>query len=252
MSHIEAITLDELWQSAPTADQQFDPQRLGEVPTLARQYFTGAIAPNAPLFRAARITMRGEMKLGARWLPFEATQVIHGERGFIWQAKMRMGIVTIRGSDRFVDCEGYGQWRLLGLIPLASDGPNPDMNRSAAARFRIESMWLPSMLVDNAQWNASSEDELEVIVDIGPYSGSHRLTLGAEGRVRTAVMQRWGKMPGSDTYSEAPFGAIIEDYATFEGYTVPSKVRVGWHPSVDGFEAGGEFWRGQIEAMEFR
>ena len=76
--------------------------------------------------------MHGEIKL-KRWLAFSAEEVICWDRGFIWQASVRMGALTIRGSDRFIDGQGAMNWKLFGLVPFIT-ASGPDISRSAAGR----------------------------------------------------------------------------------------------------------------------
>ena len=246
------VTLEALWRSAAPTDRRFDRSACRDLPAPARRYLEHAIPDGAPLYRAARLTMRGEMKLGPRWRRFRAEQVIHSARGFIWAARMRVGALPVSGSDRFVDGEGVGAWRLFGAVPVASDGPSPDMNRSAAARFRIESMWLPSILIGEATWTEPAADRLTVGLAPFGYEGTHELALDGDGRVVRATMQRWGKPPGREGFVDAPFGGLVEGYATFSGYRLPSRLRVGWFPTGDGFAPDGEFWRATVASITFR
>jgi hypothetical protein len=71
------------------------------------------------------------------------------------------------------------------------------------------------------------------------------------GRLRSLRMQRWGN-PEGDAFRSLDFGAHVEDEASFGAYTIPSRLRVGWHIRDQGFSADGEFFRVTIDAADFR
>jgi hypothetical protein len=71
------------------------------------------------------------------------------------------------------------------------------------------------------------------------------------GRLESSKMLRWGNT-GDGTFRLAEFGALVEDEGTFDGYTVPTRVRAGWYFGTPRFEADGEFFRGTIDQATFR
>jgi hypothetical protein len=251
VSDLHDITLDELWEGAPPSRGRFDPNALEGLPTPARRYLRHAIAEGAPLAAAVRLEMHGHIKLGKRWRPFEAEQVIRWDRGLIWKAKTKMGPLSIAGSDRLIDGQGAMRWKLLGVVPVMS-AEGPDVTRSAAGRLEAESMWLPSVLLgDGITWTAQDDTHAHVRVAVMGDEAELALTIDPEGRLRQTAMQRWGN-PEGEAFHEAPFGAIVEEESTFEGYTIPTKLRVGWHFDTPRFEAEGEFWRAEITAATYR
>jgi hypothetical protein len=44
----------------------------------------------------------------------------------------------------------------------------------------------------------------------------------------------------------------MEQEATFGGYTIPSRMRVGWHFASERFEPEGEFFRVTIDDAFYR
>jgi hypothetical protein len=85
-----------------------------------RRHLTQAIAPGTPLATAARLRMRGRIKVG-RWLPFRAHQVLNPHHGLVWTARAA-GVIA--GSDRYVDGTGGMDWKLAGLVTVArAQGP---------------------------------------------------------------------------------------------------------------------------------
>lgn len=243
------ITPGDLWREAPAATARFDPARLAGLPEGARRLLGHALAPGAPLARAVRLGMSGTIRLGD-WHPFEAEQVIVQGRGMVWAARVRMKGLPIRGSDRLLDGRGAMRWALFGLIPfLRAEGA--DITRSARGRLRAETIWLPSLLTDPAVAWTETGDRLTARVPVDGEPGDLDLATDADGRLREVCLLRWGN-PGGGSFQEAPFGGVMEAEGTFQGLTIPTRLRVGWWPGTERFAREGEFFRAGIHHAEFR
>src|SRR5438128_12080873 len=68
----------------PGARDVFRDDELVGLPAPVQRYFRAAIAPGTPLALAARLEMHRSIKLGGRWLPLRATEVLATQRGFVW------------------------------------------------------------------------------------------------------------------------------------------------------------------------
>jgi hypothetical protein len=195
--------------------------------------------------------MEGDIKLNDNWLSFKAEQVIVWERGFIWQASVKMFGLPVRGSDRLVDGQGAMRWKLLGLIPVMSaDGP--DITRSAAGRVAAESVWLPSVLWgEHVSWSSSGSTQLTA--NFTAYGEPIELTLciAEDGRLESVSLPRWGD-PDDSTFGYQTFGSLVEEERTFDGYTIPTRLRAGWYFGDDRFESEGEFFRATITDATYR
>lgn len=243
--------LEELWETAPRGNDVVDPEVVTRLPPAAQRYLLHALAPGARLAHAARLHMSGTIRLDDTWCPFEAVQVLRWDRGFVWKASVRRGGLPVIGSDRWVDGEGSMKWRLLGIIPvMTADGP--DITRSAAGRLHIETMWLPSVLLDsNVQWLSRDGLHPEAVIRAHDEESHIELAIDDRGRVRTGQLSRWGSPEGRELHY-VDFGAIVEDEATFEGITIPTKLRIGWFFGTPRFEEEGEFFRVTVDRVEFR
>jgi hypothetical protein len=243
-------SLNSLWRDAPTDGRAFASDTLARFPVTAQRYLSHAIAPGAPLASAVRLSMHGEIRL-KQWFPFRAEQLIRPERGLIWQATVRMHGLPVIGFDRLIDGAAQMRWRLLGLVPLVR-AQGPDITRSAAGRLAAETVWLPSFLCgETVRWEDRGAAATTAHFHVAGEEETVELGVGEDGRLRSVRMKRWGNPEGGD-FHRLGFGAHIEDEAAFGDYTIPSRLRAGWHIQERGFEADGEFFRVTLDAAEFR
>ena len=245
-----AADLEALWQSAPAAARGFDPQDVARCPELARTYLTHAIAPGTPLASAVRLRMHGAIRL-KRWRKFKAVQVITRDGAMVWRASVRMKGTSISGYDSFVGGQGAMQWRLFGIIPVIRES-GPDITRSVANRVAAESIWLPSMLADDSvRWRDDGPSVAQASLSVGGHPSELRMSLDRGHLIKLALL-RWGN-PDGGAFGEWPFGAYVDQEATFGGYTIPARLRVGWH--VDDpirFDAEGKFFEVAIDSATYR
>jgi hypothetical protein len=247
MAH--ATGLEDLWNSAPPAARIFDPGEQVARPAVVQAYFAHAIAAGTPLASAVRLRMHGTIKL-KRWRKFRAEQVIVRERGMIWCARVRMRGVTIRGEDRFLNGVGSMNWKLFGLLPLLR-AAGPDITRSAAGRVAAESIWLPSSLCDdNVGWHAD-DGVARARLAVDGHAAEIALALN-HGCVQSVSLARWGN-PGGGAFREQSFGAYVDQEATFDGYTIPVRLRAGWHfDDPQRFDREGKFFEVSIDKAVYR
>ncbi len=228
------------------AQGSFSDVELEGLPAPVTSYFGAAVAAGTPLARSARIRMRGRIKIG-RWVPFRAREVLTPQVGFVWAARAA-GIIT--GSDRFVDGHGAMDWRLAGLFRVMH-GAGPDISRSAAARAAAEAVWVPTALLPRfgVEWSAADDDHISARYQIAGYPVHINYSLTGGGRIRSVRFDRWGDPDGTGEFGLHTFGGDFTAHATFDGVTIPSEGRLGWHYGTDRWSQG-EFFRYQITDLE--
>jgi hypothetical protein len=239
------ISLNALWRSAPVSDRNFQPDARADLPNPARRYLKHAIAPGTKLASAVRLRMHGEIKL-KNWYPFRAEQVICWNRGTIWQATAWMNRLPISGWDRLIDGKGAMQWKLLGLFPVMT-ATGSDVTRSAIGRMQGECVWLPSVFCDrNVQWTASDDFHAHAHLTLLDETTELRFAVSETGRLEQFCFKRWGNPEGAE-HHYADFGGYVEEEGTFSGYTIPTRLRIGWYFGSERFESEGEFFRVAID-----
>ncbi len=242
-------SLDALWDSAPPDGPSFDPGSLAALPEPVRRYLTHAIAPGTPLASAVRLRMHGEFRMKG-WWPFTAEQVIRWDGEMLWRATISMHGLPVTGFDCVSSGKGAMQWKLFGIFPVAT-ASGPDVTRSAIGRIVGETVWLPSLLRhEDVTWTSPDPSHVCAAFSLLNEKTNLFLTVGETGRLEQVRYKRWGN-PEGHAFHYADFGGVIEQESTFNGYTLPTRMRVGWHFGTERFETEGEFFRVTIDEAIF-
>lgn len=226
----------------PADDGVFIDDEIRDVPEPVRRFFRASIAHGTPLATAARLRIRGHIKL-RRWVPFRSTEVLAPHRGFIWAARAA-GVIA--GSDHYLDGAGEMEWKLGGLVTVMR-GTGPDVSRSAGGRVGAEAIWVPTSLLPRygVAWSASDECHIAASFQIDGIPIDARFEIGADGRVVSQMIDRWGDPDATGAWSWYPFGCDVTEHRSFKGVTIPSRGRVGWFHGTERWETG-EFFRYEV------
>jgi hypothetical protein len=221
----------------------FSEAELEGLPEPVCRYLRTSITPGTPLAPSARFRMRGSIKLGQRWVPFRARQILAPHQGFVWAARAG-GIVA--GSDRYANGAGAMDWKLLGLFHVMhADGP--DVSRSAAGRAGAEAVWVPTALLPRfgVAWTATDPHHVTASYQLDDTALEVHYSLGDDGWLRSVVFDRWGDPDNIGAWGHHPFGFEVTGYSTFNGVTIPSVGRAGWFYGTPRWSEG-EFFRAEI------
>lgn len=206
----------------------FRPDLIAALDEPVRRYLTHALGDGAVLGRGVELKMSGHIKVGA-WLPFVATERC-GARSFDWRARVGWGrFRPLQVVDRYSGGRGRTSGRLLGHFTLF-DSSDVDTARSAAGRAALEAaVWAPQSVIADpgVEWRAEND---EVIVAHWPVGHEHpevRLQIDQQGRVKSAVAERWGNV-GQNGYGYIPCGCEVHEERRFGHLRLPSRVSVGW------------------------
>ena len=222
--------------AVPPDGGTFSPAEVEGLPDAVVRYFTASIAPGTPLAQAARLSMRGSIRLKDRWLPFRAGEVIAPHEGFVWSAAVAGGI---KGFDCFADGDGRMRWKLFGIVPvMTATGPN--VSRSAAGRAGGEAVWVPTALLPRfgVRWSSDGDDLILARFAVGGLELEVLHRIDDAGLVRSITYDRVGDPDGTGDFGLHPFGVEVTEHETFDGVTVPSSGEVGWHHGTDRWDDG--------------
>jgi len=243
-----------VWQSleAPSTHQFFTEDMVSDLPAPARRYLLHAIRPGMPLAYSVSLEMGGTMRLkqGQEWMLMKARQVLAPPKGFVWRAEVGSGLTRFSGGDHYANGSGRVRFWLWGFIPLVKQ-EGADVSRAALGRMACETIWLPSSLLPQrgVKWEALDDESARATMKIGEETITLTLFVEPDGRLREVRILRWGDQTEDGGFGYVPFGCRIQEERDFGGYTIPSKVSVGWQIGTDRYF---EFFRAQIENADFR
>jgi hypothetical protein len=246
--------VDGIWQSleAPSTHQFFTEDMVSDLPAPARRYLLHAIRPGTPLASSVSLEMSGAMRLKPEqeWAPMKARQILSPPKGFVWRAEVGDGLMRFSGGDHYANGSGRVRFWLWGFIPLVKQ-EGADVSRAALGRMVCETIWLPSSLLPQrgVKWEASDDESARATMKIGEETITLNLLVEPDGRLREIRILRWGNQTEDGSFGYIPFGGRIQEERAFGGYTIPSKVSVGWRLGTDRYF---EFFRAQIENADFR
>jgi len=81
--------------------------------------------------------------------------------------------------------------------------------------------------------------------------GELALAVDDQGALKSLSLSRWGN-PGGADFHYVPFGGVVEQEGSFSGYTIPTRLRVGYYPGTERFEQDGEFFRCTVDEALYR
>jgi hypothetical protein len=228
---------------------RFDPRSVADQPEPVRRYFLHALAEGAPLDGAVRLSMRGQIRIGAggAWKRMRAEEILAPPRGFVWKVWAGEGLMRMTGADWLEGDRAGVRFFALGVVSVAQ-ASGFDVDRSAAGRLALESIWAPAALLPErgVRWEVEGPDAIRASLRIAGEPHSFTLGLDDAGRVRSVAGLRWGSLVDGEPHAWIPFGADVDEERTFGGVTIPSAVRVAWW---HGTERVFEFFRAEVEVL---
>ncbi|WP_285393660.1 DUF6544 family protein [Marinobacter azerbaijanicus] len=241
----------ELVSAQPAQPPVFAAELVADLPEPARRYFLYTIEPGTLLSTVARISMAGRFGMGDRsnpnYLDFEATQVLAVPSGFVWKMRARRGLMRLSGSDS----QRWTRFWLMGLLPIARLGGDPDHARSAFGRYVAEAVfWTPAALLPGPGviWESLDADQARVTVEYRGMSQSVDLRVSADGQPIEVSFQRWSNANPEKKHRLQPFGGYLSEFRPFDGFRLPTHVEAGNHFATDQYFP---FFVADVTAVEF-
>jgi hypothetical protein len=102
----------------------------------------------------------------------------------------------------------------------------------------------------NVSWTALTECRPHARVVAHGEWAELGLKIRDNGALEGLSLLRWGN-PGGGSFRYVPFGGVVEEENTFQGYTIPTRIRVGYYAGTDRFETDGEFMRIAVDNATF-
>ena len=142
---------------------RYDPEQLEGLPEPVRRYFHFALKPGQPMIARARIEQRGEFaKKPNQWAKFTAKETFTTQPpGFSWDAKISMApLFSVHVRDGYRNGEGVLIAKILGVLPVANEKGNAQVNAGELMRYLSELPYLPTALLpgNGVRWTAIDDE----------------------------------------------------------------------------------------------
>ena len=233
------------WASAPAEGTVTD-ANLEDLPTPVRRYLETVLDDDQSHVETARLTQRGEIRLGETWKPFTATQHVSVDPpGFVWDATVAvLSMLTARVVDGYEDGAGSLSAWLLSTLPIARAEPTPAVSEGELLRYLGESVWYPTALLSDAvEW--SRIDDRSAMATIADGRNVAYLEFRFDDRDLVESVHADVRYRQEDD-SYAPWTGRFDDYRERNGMLIPVEATVEWNLP----EGDLVYWRGRIESIE--
>lgn len=227
----------------------FDHSMVAGLPEPAQRFFRFAIQPGTPLYTVAEIEMGGEFSLSSKDAPdyqsMQAFQILAAPHGFLWKLNLP-GPAFVSGSDS----DTWTRFRILGIIPVARMGGEPNHSRAAFGRYVAEAVfWTPAAVLPskNVVWQPVDANTASVTISHGGLSQEVFLTVDHTGKPVKVEFQRWSDANPEKKHKLQPFGGILSDFRDVQGFMLPFDVKAANH-----FATEDEFFFFQAKVKEIR
>lgn len=242
------------WQrlaaTQPPNPVRYDPVMVTDLPEPARRFFNYVMTPGTPLFTVAEIDMGGQFSLGTRETPsyqqMVARQILAAPEGFVWKLRLP-GLLPVSGSDS--GC--WTRFRILGLLPVARQGGDPDHVRSAYGRYVAEALfWTPAAFLPGPGiiWAGVDENTARVTVTHRGQSQAVDVKVDGNGQPTEVTFMRWSNANPEKTHQLQPFGGRLSDFREVDGFRLPFHVEAG---NMFGTEDHFAFFKAEVISIRF-
>lgn len=235
----------------PATPERFDPALVQSLPEPARRYFLFTIQKGTSLYTVAQIAMAGKFGMGNREAPdyveMLASQTLAMPEGFIWKMSARRGQLRLSGSDT----EQWTRFWLMGIMPVARMGGDPDHARSAFGRYVAEAVfWTPAALLPRPGivWKLVDVNTARVIVRHKGMEQAVDVVVADDGRPVQVSFDRWSNANPEKIHRWQPFGGYLSEFREFDGFRLPTRVEAG---NFFGTEAYFPFFVAKVSSVEF-
>jgi hypothetical protein len=243
--------VDDLRADADSAGDPFRPAEVADAPAPVRRYLETVLEDGQPPVDTVAIEQSGEIRLGGPegdWRAFTARQHCSREPpAFVWDAQIDVApLLPARVLDCYVRGAGRLRARLRGAIPVASAGPDPEMDMGEVLRYLAESVWYPTSLIpsDRLEWVPIDDTSARATLSHGDRSASLVFEFDDEGLVERVSGERYRQEDGD----YAMWVGYFRTYERRNGRLIPLEGDVAW-ALPDGESS---YWRGTIDRIEHR
>lgn len=230
-------------------------RELERLPPVVARYFHAVLRDGQPMIARAHVVWRGEFNMGKpgrdNWKPFTAEQDFNpAAPGFIWNARIQFAPgIPVLVRDGFVANQGTMRGAILGVIPVVSADPSPELASAALQRYLGEGAWLPTALLPSqgVRWSQIDDARARATISAGTSTVSLEFRFNSEAMPTSLFTPERMMDDGSGHAVARPWEARILSFRQQDGMVIPDRAAAVWHLP------GGEFeyWRGTPTAVRY-
>jgi hypothetical protein len=115
----------------------------------------------------------------------------------------------------------------------------------------MEAIWAPAGLlpINGVRWEQTGPDRARITVPSEIEPVVIDLTLAGTGSVVALTTMRWTDANPEKTFAWQPFGGTVHAEGTFDGFTIPTMVRIGNHFGTEDYHP---FFQAEITRARYR
>lgn len=204
---------------------------LSNLPPVVQTWLIRSGVGGKEIIHFVRLKQKGIMrtKPDGSWMPFTAEQYFYvDDPRFIWNAKVQLSaLVTLSGSDKFLNGQGNMQIKLLSLADVANAGPDEKTNSASMVRYLAETCWMPTAALSKyLKWHSVDPLSAKVTMIYKGQSVSGLMKFAENGDLLSFEADRY-MGNGRDARPERWRVEMI-GYKNFQGFRIPYKSKVIW------------------------
>lgn len=194
------------------------------------RYLGASLAGWAPRAETVQLRMRGLVRVGRRWWPFRAMEVLGPRHGFTRITRLG-GVVQV--VDTALPDVSVRRVSVAGRVCWEDDSRDPALR--ARAHLTLGALWVPAAVRPGtgAAWSELDPRRVRVGFDVGDDRAVVTYRLHPQGLPVAAQTVAWGDPTGRGLADWWPYGGWFSEHRTYAGTTVPSTAVLGWFPEDD-------------------
>ena len=201
------------------------------VPPPVQKWLSRSGIIGKPFISSGKLIQKAELKMSPdqdKWLNASAIQYTFSrEPAFIWAVDVKMNkFLHFRGRDKFENGKGEMLIKMNSLLSVV-DEKGEKMDEGTLQRYLGEIVWFPSMaLSQDITWEEIDDSTAVATMEYLGTMGSGTFNFNQDGDFTSFSALRYKG-------NEADAGRFewiisVEEYKTFEGIRVPSKMTATW------------------------
>ncbi len=228
---VDAEIRDMLATTTITKEKIMSQHDLSQLPAPVKRWLMQSGVIGKPFISVAKVHQHAQLKMKPQqdtWYSAKAYQYTTiGVPSFIWVVDVTMNsLLWFEGRDRFADGKGEMLIKLNSVINVVNE-KGEKLNEGALQRYLGEMVWFPSLaLSPYITWKEVDNNTATATMEYKGTKGSGTFYFNSEGDfVKFTALRYMGNSPDAQRYE---WVLVVEDYKTFEGIKVPSKMTATW------------------------